>query len=184
MVKNHYSLISAGTESSTIKASQKGYIGKAKSRPDQFKKVIDNLKNQGPINTYRNVMKKLEAYSPLGYSSAGRVIEVSQGVDEFSVGDLVACSGVGYANHAEIVTVPKNLCVKLNKNSNLKNASYNALGGIAMQAIRQADLKLGETCAVIGLGLVGQLTCLLLKANGINVFGIDVDNFAVNFSDG
>ncbi len=182
LVKNHYSLISAGTESSTLSASKKSYLGKAKARPDQFAKVISSLKTQGPISTYRNVMKKLEAYSPMGYSSSGEVIEVGSNVDDFMVGDYVACSGVGYANHAEIVSVPKNLCVKLNSKANLIDASYNSLGGIALQAVRQADLKLGETCAVIGLGLVGQLTCRLLKANGINVIGIDISDFAVNFS--
>jgi predicted dehydrogenase/threonine dehydrogenase-like Zn-dependent dehydrogenase len=182
LVKNHYSLISAGTESSTLKASKKSYYGKAKAKPDQFAKVIESLKAQGPISTYRNVMKKLDAYSPMGYSSSGEVIAVGEGVNDFDVGDLVACSGVGYANHAEIVSVPKNLCVKLDLNANLINASYNSLGGIALQSVRQADLKLGEKCAVIGLGLVGQLTCKLLKASGINVIGIDIDDFAVDFS--
>tara|TARA_Y100001958_G_C21245781_1_gene575714 strand:- start:3586 stop:5715 length:2130 start_codon:yes stop_codon:yes gene_type:complete len=183
LVQNYYSLISAGTESATIKDSKKGYIGKARSRPDQVKKVIDSFKNQGPTSTYRNVMKKLDAYSPMGYSSAGKIIGIGDDVEGFSLGDYVACSGVGYANHAEVVSVPKNLCIKLHHDANLKNACYNSLGGIAIQSIRQVDMKLGETCAVIGLGLVGQLTCLLLKANGINVIGIDISKFAVNFSD-
>ena len=182
LVQNHYSLISAGTESSTLKTSKKGYIGKAKARPDQFAKVVASLKNQGPIATYRNVMKKLDAYSSMGYSSSGKIIGVGDNVEDFEIGDFVACSGVGYANHAEIISVPTNLCVKLNSDTNLLNASYSSLGGIALQSIRQADLKLGETCAVIGLGLVGQLVGLLLKANGINVIGIDIDDFAVNFS--
>ena len=161
---------------------QKKLLWKAKARPDQFAKVIKSLKIQGPLSTYRNVMKKLEAYSSMGYSSSGEVIAVGEGVDNIYVGDLVACSGVGYANHAEIVSVPKNLCVKLAPNANLISASYNSLGGIALQSVRQGDFKLGEKCAVIGLGLVGQLTCKLLKANGIKVIGIDIDNFAVDFS--
>ena len=118
------------------------------------------LKKQGPVQTYRAVTKKLDAYSPLGYSSAGEVIEVGEGVTEFEVGDKVACAGAGYANHAEIVSVPINLCVKLPQDANLKNAAYNTLGAISMQGVRQADLRLGESCVVIGLGLLGQLACL------------------------
>ena len=103
LVRNHYSLISAGTEGSTVKTASKGLIGKAKERPQQVKQVIDVLKTQGPVQTYRAVMKKLDAYSPLGYSSAGVVIEVGEGVKGFAVGDKVACAGAGYANHAEVV---------------------------------------------------------------------------------
>jgi predicted dehydrogenase/threonine dehydrogenase-like Zn-dependent dehydrogenase len=179
LVKNHYSLISAGTESSTVKAARKSLIGKAKERPQQAKQVFDVLLQQGPIQTYRTVTKKLEAYSSLGYSTAGEVIEVGAGVNEFVKGDFVACAGLGYAVHAEIIVVPKNLAVKLNLDRNIKNAAYNTLGSIAMQGIRQADLRLGESCAVIGLGLLGQLTCLMLKASGVRVIGIDVNISAV-----
>src|SRR5690554_5765710 len=174
MVKNHYSLISAGTEGSTASTARKSLIGKVKERPQQVKQVLEVLAQQGPVQTYRAVTKKLEAYSPLGYSSAGEVIEVGEGVTQFTIGDLVACAGVGFANHAEIIAVPVNLCVKLPENTDLKAASYNTLGAIALQSIRQADLRLGETCTVIGLGLLGQLTGLMLKASGVNVIGIDV----------
>jgi len=180
IVKNHYSIISAGTEGSTVSAARKSLIGKAKERPQQVKQVLDVLRKQGPIQTYRAVMKKLDAYSPLGYSSAGEVVEVGEDVTEFEVGDLVACAGAGYANHAEIITVPKNLCVKLSENSNLKNAAYNTLGAISLQGVRQADLRLGETCAVIGLGLLGQIACLLLRSSGVNVIGIDISESSVN----
>jgi len=123
-------------------------------------------------------MKKLDAWSPLGYSCAGRVIGVAPDVSAFSVGDLVACGGLS-ASHAEVVAVPANLCVKLALDADLKKAAYNTLGTIALQGVRQADLRLGETCAVIGLGLIGQLIGLLLKAGGIRVVGIDVDEWAV-----
>ena len=176
IVKNHYSLISAGTEGSTVQAARKSLIGKAKERPQQVKQVLDVLKKQGPVQTYRAVTKKLDAYSPLGYSSAGEVIEVGEGVTEFEVGDKVACAGAGYANHAEIVSVPINLCVKLPQDAALKNASYNTLGAISMQGVRQADLRLGESCVVIGLGLLGQLACLILKASGVNVIGVDISD--------
>ena len=179
IVKNHYSVISAGTEGSTVVAARKSLLGKAKERPQQVKQVVDTLKKQGPVQTYRAVMKKLDAYSPLGYSCAGEVIEVGEGVTEFEVGDKVACAGVGYANHAEIVSVPINLCVKLDTNTNLKDAAYNTLGAISMQGVRQADLRLGESCVIIGLGLLGQLAALILKASGVTVIGIDVSEAAV-----
>ena len=179
IVKNHYSIISAGTEGSTVVAARKSLIGKAKERPQQVKQMIDTLKKQGPIQTYRAVMKKLDAYSPLGYSCAGEVIEVGEGVTQFEVGDKVACAGVGYANHAEIVSVPINLCVKLENNVNLKDAAYNTLGAISMQGVRQADMRLGESCVIIGLGLLGQLAALILKASGITVVGVDVSEAAV-----
>jgi len=179
MVKNHYSLISSGTEGSSVTAARKSLIGKAKERPQQAKQVLDTLKKQGPVQTYRAVMKKLDAYSPLGYSSAGEVIEVGACIQDISVGDKVACGGGDYANHAEIISVPSNLCVKLPENADLKRAAYNTLGAIALQGIRQADLRLGESCAVIGLGLLGQLTCLMLRAGGIRTFGIDIDPDAV-----
>jgi len=179
IVKNHYSIISAGTEGSTVVAARKSLLGKAKERPQQVKQVIDTLKKQGPVQTYRAVMKKLDAYSPLGYSCAGEVIEVGEGVTEFEVGDKVACAGAGYANHAEIVSVPVNLCVKLDTNTNLKDAAYNTLGAISMQGVRQADLRLGESCVIIGLGLLGQLAALILKASGVTVIGVDVSEAAV-----
>ncbi|WP_353779878.1 Gfo/Idh/MocA family oxidoreductase [Winogradskyella sp. 3972H.M.0a.05] len=180
VVKNHYSIISAGTEGSTVQAARKSLIGKAKERPQQVKQVIDTLKKQGPVQTYRAVMKKLDAYSPLGYSCAGEVIEVGDDVTEFQIGDKVACAGAGYANHAEIVSVPINLCVKLDEDSSLKDAAYNTLGAISMQGVRQADMRLGETCVIIGLGLLGQLAALILKASGVNVIGIDVSENAIN----
>lgn len=175
VIKNHYSLISAGTEGSTVKTARKGYIGKAQERPQQVKQVIDTLKSQGPVQTYRAVMKKLDAYSPLGYSCAGEVIEVGPNVEGFKIGDMVACGGLT-ACHAEVVSVPKNLCVKLDINADMKKAAYNTLGAIALQGIRQADLRLGESCAIIGMGLLGQITALMLQASGVKTIGIDIDS--------
>lgn len=182
LVRNHYSLISAGTEGSTVSAARKSLVGKAKERPQQVKQVLDTLKSQGPVQTYRAVMKKLDSYSPLGYSSAGEVVRVADDVKGFSIGDLVAGAGTGYANHAEVVAVPVNLCVKLTPDANLKHAAYNTVAAIALQGIRQADLRLGESCAVIGLGLIGQLTCLMLRASGINIAGIDINPYVVEMA--
>ena len=124
LVKNHYSLISAGTEASTVKTARKGLIGKAKERPQQVKQVIDVLKSQGPVLTYRAVMKKLDAYSPLGYSCAGEVIGIGSEVRGLRIGDLVACGGLT-ASHAEVVSVPENLAVKLKDGADLEQAAYN-----------------------------------------------------------
>ena len=181
LVKNHYSLISAGTEESTVKTARKGYIGKAKERPRQVKQVIETLKAQGPVQTYRAVMKKLDAYSPLGYSCVGEVVDISPDVTGFNIGDFVACGGL-MASHAEVVSVPANLCVKLKTDTDLRQAAYNTLGAIAMQGVRQADLRLGETCAIIGLGLLGQLTALLLRASGVRVVGIDINPAMVDIA--
>ena len=182
LVKNHYSIISSGTEGSTVSTARKSLLAKAKERPQQVKQVIDTLKSHGPISTYRAVTKKLDAYSPLGYSTSGEVISIGEEVTEFSVGDLVACAGAGYANHAEVISVPVNLCVKVKAFNLMKEAAYNTVGAISLQGIRQADLKLGESCVIIGLGLLGQLAGLLLKASGVEVVGIDISQSAVDFA--
>jgi len=179
LVRNAYSVISAGTEGSTVSTARKSYIGKAKERPEQFRQVVESLSQKGLVQTYRAVMKKLEAHSPLGYSSAGVVVEVGAGVIGFAPGDHVACGGAGYANHAEFVAVPVNLAVKLPAGARLDLAAYNTVGAIALQGIRQADLRLGESCAVIGLGLLGQLSCVMLRASGVRVVGVDILEGAV-----
>lgn len=179
LVQNHFSLISAGTEGGTVSSARKSLLGKAKERPQQVRQVLGALQQQGVVQTYRAVSKKLDSYSPLGYSSAGRVIEVGSAVKGISVGDRVACAGAGYASHAEVVAVPENLCVSLPATADLSRAAYNTLGAIALQGVRQADLRLGETCVVIGLGLLGQLTCLILRASGINAIGLDIDSKAI-----
>ncbi len=174
LVRTHYSIISAGTEASTLSTARMGYIGKARQKPAQVKQVLESLVQKGPVQTYRAVMKKLDAYSPMGYSIAGEVVEVAPDVRGFTPGDRVACGGANLANHAEYVAVPSNLCVKLPDAARLDLAAYNTVGAIALQGIRQADLRLGETCVVIGLGLLGQLTCLMLRAGGVRAIGIDV----------
>jgi len=181
LVKNHFSVISAGTEISTVKAARKGFIGKAKDRPQQVKQVIDTVKSQGVAQTYRVVMKKLDAYSPLGYSSSGEILQVAPDVKGFEIGDRVACGGLS-ACHSEIVAVPANLAVKLSPDADLKQAAYNTIGAIALQGVRQAELKLGETCAIIGLGLIGQITALLLRASGVRTIGIDIDPYMVEMA--
>ncbi len=174
LVRNHFSLISAGTEGKTVKDARLGYIGKARARREEVKKVIQTAKAIGLRETYRLVMNKLDAPSALGYSCAGEVIAVASDVRDFKIGDKVACGG-STAVHAEVVAVPVNLCVKLSDNQALDAAAFTTLGAIALQGVRQADLNLGENCVVIGLGLVGQITLQLLRASGVNATGIDID---------
>jgi polar amino acid transport system substrate-binding protein len=174
LVRNHYSLISAGTEGKTVKDARLGYIGKARARKEEVKKVIQTAKTIGILETYKMVMNKLDAPSALGYSCAGEIIAIAEDVKDFKVGDKVACGGAG-AVHAEVVAISVNLCVKLDDKADLKSACFTTVGAIAMQGIRQADLRLAENCVVIGLGLIGQITVSLLKASGVNVIAIDID---------
>jgi polar amino acid transport system substrate-binding protein len=178
LVRNHFSLISAGTEGKTVKDARLGYFGKARARKEEVKKVIQTAKTMGIMETYRLVMNKLDAPSALGYSCAGEVIDVAADVRDFKPGDLVACGGSG-AVHAEVVAIPVNLCVKLDDGIDMRMAAFTTVGAIAMQGIRQADLRLAENCVVIGLGLIGQLTVLLLKAAGVKVIAIDIDKAQV-----
>ncbi|MFZ1080320.1 MAG: zinc-binding alcohol dehydrogenase, partial [Candidatus Kryptoniota bacterium] len=175
IVKNHFSLISAGTEKSAVDLGKMSMIEKARSRPEDVKKVLQEIKRNGFFATYNKVMTKLDSGKPLGYSSAGVVVAVDPGASGFKVGDRVACAGGGYANHADIIFVPKNLAVKVPESVGLDEAAYSTLGAIAMQGVRQAQPALGESVVVIGLGLVGLLAVQLLKANGCRVFGIDVE---------
>jgi len=181
MVRNYFSAISAGTEGKTVSDARKGYIAKAKSRQKEVKQVIELIKNEGLLSTYNLVMNKLEAPSPLGYSSAGEVIAIGDGVTEFKVGDLVACAGDN-AVHADVVSIPINLCAKIPANVSLEEAAFTTIAAIAIQGIRQADLRVGENCVIIGMGLIGQITSQILTASGITPFGIDVDQNQVEFA--
>jgi len=174
LVKNHYSLVSAGTEKAVIEFAKQSLAGKAHSRPDLVKQVLNKVKTDGLITTYRAAMQRLDEPVSLGYSCAGKVIEVGQGGGEFSKGDLVACAGGGYASHAEEVFVPKNLVLKIPDNVTAKEGAFVTLGAIALQGVRRAELTPGERVAVIGLGLLGQLTVQILNAYGFPVLGLDV----------
>jgi polar amino acid transport system substrate-binding protein len=175
IVRTAASLISAGTERLTVEAGQKSLIGRAVEQPGLVKQVIQRARNEGVRNTVDAVRSKLGSMVALGYSAAGKVIEVGDDVTDFREGDHVACAGVGYASHAEVLSVPKNLCVRLPENVSFDSAAFGTVGAIALQGVRLAELTLGESVVVIGLGLIGQLAVQLLKANGCRVFGIDLD---------
>ncbi|UPT76865.1 bi-domain-containing oxidoreductase [Sulfurovum sp. XGS-02] len=175
LIQTTASLVSAGTEKLMVDLAKKSLIGKAKARPDLVKQVVDKMKKEGVKNTLEKVFSKLDTPIPLGYSCAGRIIEVGSNVDGLSVDDRVACGGAGYANHSEINYIPKNLMVKIPDGVDDIDASFVTVGAIAMQGVRQCEPKLGERVAVMGLGLIGQITVQLLKANGCKVIGSDVD---------
>ncbi|MBF8295594.1 MAG: oxidoreductase domain protein [Bacteroidetes bacterium] len=182
LVKTRFSLISAGTERASINQRKASLLQRAKSQPELVRMVLDQVKQYGLINTYRRVQTKLEATAPIGYSVSGTVIATGGNDSSIKPGDRVACAGAGYANHAEYVVVPTHLCAKIPKGVGLDDAAYTTLGSIALQGIRQVDPTLGEVIVVIGLGLLGQLTIQMLKANGCFVIGIDVDDATVKLA--
>ena len=175
LVRTVASLISAGTERASVELVSKGLFQEARQRPDLVKAVVAKVKSEGLLNTFASVRDKMAASSTLGYSAAGIVAEVADDVTEFHIGDRVACAGVGFASHAEVLSVPKNLCVHLPDEVSFEAGAFGTLGAIALQGVRLAEPTLGESIVVIGLGLVGQLTIQLLKANGCRVFGLDLD---------
>lgn len=175
LVRTAASLISAGTEKSKVDLGKKSLLGKARERPDLVKKVIDKVKSEGLASAFTAVKAKLDTAIAMGYSAAGTVVEIGEGVDGFSVGDRVACAGAGYASHAEMNSVPKNLCVRIPDQVTFDEAAFGTLGAIALQGVRLAVPTLGEAVVVIGLGLLGQITIQLLRANGCRVLGVDTD---------
>jgi polar amino acid transport system substrate-binding protein len=179
LVRTVASLISAGTERAAVELVSKGLVQEARQRPDLVKAVVAKVKNEGLLNTFASVRDKMAASQALGYSAAGIVAAVGEDVSEFQIGDRVACAGVGFASHAEVLSVPKNLCVHLPEGVSFESGAYGTLGAIALQGVRLAEPTLGESVVVIGLGLVGQLTVQLLKANGCRVFGLDLDQTRV-----
>ena len=150
-------------------------LGMARARPDQVRKVMDSVSQQGLLTTYQKAMNKLDSYTPLGYSLCGVVTEVGRGAAEFHVGQLVAAAGNEFALHAEYNWIPVNMCVPVPPDVAPEHAAFSTVGAIAMQGVRQAEVQLGETACVIGLGLVGQLAVRLLIAAGVRVVGLDLN---------
>ena len=174
LVQSLFSLISTGTEMMKVHEAKLSMVGKARARPDQVRKVLDTVAQQGAMATYKKVMNKLDSYTPLGYSLCGVVIEVGAGAEEFKAGQLVAAAGNEFALHAEYNWIPVNLCAAVPAGVAPKHAAFSTVGAIAMQGVRRAEPQLGETSLVIGLGLIGQLVVRLLVAAGIRVVGLDM----------
>jgi predicted dehydrogenase/threonine dehydrogenase-like Zn-dependent dehydrogenase len=175
LVRTAWSLISPGTEGAKVDMGQKSLLGKARSRPDQVRQVVDKVRSDGILRTYRTVKARLEEQGPIGYSSAGVVIGVGELAAGVAVGERVACGGGDYANHAEYAYVPATLCARVPEGVELDEAAFATVGAVAMQGVRQSGVTVGDRAAVVGLGLVGQLTVQLLLAAGCEVAGVDLD---------
>jgi predicted dehydrogenase/threonine dehydrogenase-like Zn-dependent dehydrogenase len=182
LVANRYSLISAGTERTKIVIGQKSVLQKARARPDLVKKLVDRARVEGISAAVGVARDRLAALAPIGYSSAGVVLELGTGVEGLAPGDRVACGGGGWANHAEVIAVPRRLAVSVPESVALDDAAYATIGAIALHGVRQCDAGIGEWVAVIGLGLVGQLAVRVLSAAGCHVVGIDLDTPAVELA--
>lgn len=176
------SLVSAGTERMVVDFAQKNLIEKARSRPDLVRQTLDKARREGVLATVEAVQNRLDQPMALGYSCAGTVIAVGEAVEGFAVGDRVACAGGGYAVHAEIVAVPQTLVVRLPDGVSDEAASFTTIAAIALQGVRLSEVKLGESVAVIGLGLLGQLTVQILKAAGCSVVGTDLQQARVEMA--
>jgi predicted dehydrogenase/threonine dehydrogenase-like Zn-dependent dehydrogenase len=178
LVRTHASLVSAGTERAKVEVARQNLLGKARRRPDQVRQVVERMRSDGLKSTIDAVRNRLEALSPLGYCAAGRVEEVGRRVVGVVPGDLVACGGEEAA-HAELLAVPGNLCAPVPGGVDLVSASFTTLGAIALHGFHQAEVRLGERVAVIGLGLVGQLTTRIARAAGCEVMGVDLEEWRV-----
>lgn len=175
LVKVSASLVSAGTERMVVEFAEKSLVGKARSRPDLVKQVLDKARREGVVNTIQAAFNRLDQPMALGYSSAGTIVALGKNISGFKVGQRVACAGGGFAVHAEYNVVPRNLLTPLPKNVDFESAAFTTLGAIALHGFRLAEPQLGENVAVIGLGLLGLLAIQIASAAGCNVLGIDLD---------
>ena len=175
LIKTAASLVSAGTERMVVEFAEKNLVGKARSRPDLVKQVIDKALREGLLNTAQAAFNKLDEPMALGYSSAGTIVELGENMDGFHVGQRVACAGGGYAVHAEYAVVPRNLLAPIPDELDFESAAFATLGAIALHGFRLAEPNLGESVAVIGIGLLGLMTMQIAAAAGCRVIGIDID---------
>jgi len=182
LVRTAASLVSAGTERNLVDFAGKGLIGKARSRPDLLRQLIQKAEREGVLTAFESAINRLDQPLLLGYSSAGTVIETGAGVTRFQPGDRVACAGGGFAVHAEYAVVPQNLAAHIPDSVGFESGAFTTVGAIALNGIRLANPRIGETACVIGLGLLGLITAQLLEANGCNVVGSDISNQRIKFA--
>jgi predicted dehydrogenase len=169
------SLVSAGTERTLVAFAEKSLLGKARSRPDLLRQLVDKARREGLLTTIEAAFNRLDQPMPLGYSSAGVVAALGKDVEGLKVGQRVACAGGNYAVHAEYAAVPHILITPIPDSVSFEQAAFTTLGAIAMHAFRLAQTQLGERVAVIGLGLLGLLCAGIARAAGCWVLGIDLD---------
>jgi predicted dehydrogenase/threonine dehydrogenase-like Zn-dependent dehydrogenase len=172
LIQTKCSLVSLGTEKMLIEFGRSSLANKARQQPEKVKEVLEKIKSEGLFPTIEAVFNKLGQPIPLGYCNMGTVLNVGDGVIGFSVGDRVCSNGP----HAEVISVPQNLVCKIPDEVSDEDASFTVIGSIGLQGVRLISPALGETIVVIGLGLIGLITCQLLKANGVKVLGIDLDS--------
>ena len=175
LVKVEASLVSAGTERMVVEFAEKSLVGKARSRPDLVKQVVEKARREGWINTAQAAFHRLDQPMALGYSSAGTIVALGEAMEGVKIGQRVACAGGGFAVHAEYNVVPHNLLTLLPENVDFESAAFTTLGAIALHGFRLAEPQIGENVAIIGMGLLGLLAAQIATAAGCNVLGIDVD---------
>lgn len=173
LVQVAYSFVSPGTEMSDLRISKMGILERAWKQPENVRKALNMMKVEGSLKTYSKIKGKLEDYRSIGYSCSGFVLQAGKNIRDLKRGDKVACAGFGIANHAEVISVPRNLTVKIPEGCELAAASSVAIGAIAVQGVRRADNRLGEIVVVLGLGLIGQIVVQLLINAGCRVIGLD-----------
>jgi predicted dehydrogenase/threonine dehydrogenase-like Zn-dependent dehydrogenase len=182
LVKVAASLVSAGTERMVVEFAEKSLVGKARSRPDLVKQVLDKARREGLVNTAQAAFNRLDQPMALGYSSSGTIVALGNNMPGFKVGQRVACAGGGYAVHAEYNVVPQNLLTPLPENVDFESGAFTTLGAIALHGFRLAELQIGENVAVIGMGLLGLLAAQIATAAGCNVLGVDVDSTRITLA--
>jgi threonine dehydrogenase-like Zn-dependent dehydrogenase len=175
-----YSTVSAGTEITSLKGSGKSILKRALEDPSKILRVVDILKTQGIKNATSKVSIAADGLNSIGYSVAGVVEEIGEGVDSFSIGDFVSAGGSGFAVHAEYVVVPRNLVVKVPDGLDMTWASTGTVGSIALHGVRRADLRIGEFAVVVGTGLLGLIATQILKASGVRVACVDINDERYN----
>ena len=175
LVKTAVSLVSTGTERMIAEFAEKSLLGKARSRPDLVRQVLDKTRRDGIVTTVETVFNRLDQSMYLGYSSAGTILELGEDMVGFQIGDRVSCAGSGHAVHAEYAVIPKKLLTKIPDSVDLESAAFTTVGSIALHGFRLAEPQIGDRVAVVGLGLLGLLSVQIAKAAGCKVFGIDLD---------
>ncbi|MEZ4415111.1 MAG: bi-domain-containing oxidoreductase [Gemmatimonadota bacterium] len=172
LVRTEASLVSIGTERMLVDFARKSLLAKARSRPDLVRKVVDKARSEGVLTAWEATRARLDQPMPLGYSAAGVVVEVGDGISELAPGDRVAAAGAG---HAQLLCVPRNLVARVPEGVPAESAAFATVAAIALHGLRLADTQLGEQVAVIGLGLIGLITVQLARAAGLRVIGFDLD---------
>ena len=175
LIKTSASLVSAGTERMLVDFAEKNLIGKVRSRPDLAQQLLDKALREGIVSTLEMAFQRLDQPMKLGYSSSGKIVKIGPGVTGLEIGQRVACAGGNYAVHAEYAVIPRILLTPLPDNVDDESAAFSTLGAIAMHAFRLTQVQLGESIAIIGLGLVGFLAAALAKAAGCKVLGIEIN---------